>query len=303
MGHNHHEHTHDMPMEGHALNRVFLAGILLNLAFVVLESLAAWWSGSMALWSDAAHNLADIAGLIISLIAFKLATIAATRFFTYGYHKTTIFAGLINAIILLLMVVMLVRASIDRFYLMPAVKGDIVMFTAAVGILINGITAWLFYRSKQQDINVKSAFLHMFADALVSAAVLLSGFVTQRTGLLWIDPVTGLLVALVIFIGTIGLLRKSVRMTLDGVPHAIDFDSVKTTVKAVQGVSDVHHIHVWAISSTQTALTAHLVLLPNTNREDEAAIKAKVKHELQHIGIGHVTLETETIPCQEHGCC
>lgn len=302
--HSHHHH-HISPGLTERQRRVFVAGVLVNLAFVGIEALAAFWSGSLALWSDAAHNLSDVFGLLISLFAFWLTSKRPHRLFTYGYAKTTILAGLINSVLLLLMVFVIIRASLMRISHVPDIQSEWVVVTAAAGILVNGFTAWLFMRddAHRNDINFRAAFLHMAADALVSLGVVLSGLLVMYAGWTWLDPAMGMLIALVILYGTAKLLMESMRLTLDGIPHGINPEEVRTELFKVAGVQDVHHIHIWAIGSMRNAITMHVLLAPETDRSREQAIKEELRHRLEHLNIAHSTIETEFSKCAEEPCC
>jgi len=285
-------------------SNVFLAGVLVNLGFVGIEALAARWSGSLALWSDAAHNLSDVFGLLISLFAFRLSTGKQHRSYTYGYAKSTVLAGLLNSLLLLLMVVLLMRTAILRFNQTQEIQGQWVVITSAAGILVNGFTAWLFLRdgNHRHDINVRAAFLHMAADALVSLGVLISGLIVMYTGWTLPDPIMGILISLVILFGTYRLLSESVRLALDGIPLGIDPEAVRSEALKVAGVQDIHHLHIWAIGSMRNAITLHVLLDVEVNRSREQEIKAELRHRLQHLNIQHATIETEFTPCADEDC-
>lgn len=303
-----HDHAHHHPIQHNLTERqrrVFVAGVLVNLAFVGIEALAAFWSGSMALWSDAAHNLSDVFGLLISLFAFWLSTKRQHRLFTYGYAKTTILAGLINGLLLLFMVFLIIRASLTRINHIHDVQSEWVVLTAAAGILVNGFTAWLFMRDGEHrnDINFRAAFLHMAADALVSLGVVISGLLLMHGGWTWLDPIMGIMIALVILYGTIKVLTESIRLALDGIPHGINPEEVRTEMMKVSGVQDIHHLHIWAIGSMRNAITMHVLLAPELDRNQEQEIKQELRHRLEHLNIAHSTIETEFSKCAEETCC
>jgi cation diffusion facilitator family transporter len=259
MSHEHsHQHSHTINAE--SLNKAFIIGIVLNLAFVVIEFAAGFWFNSLALLSDAGHNLSDVVSLVLALLAFRLAKIKANEHYTYGYKKSTILVSLLNAVILLVAVGAIVIESIHKLSNPAVVPGGAIAWVAGVGVLINAFTAFLFMKDKEKDLNVKGAYLHMAADALVSVGVLVAGIVISRTGWYIIDPIIGLIVAVVILISTWDLLHDSLRLTLDGVPASIDSQKVVEAIRVLPGVDDVHHIHIWAISTTENALTAHIVL-------------------------------------------
>ena len=253
----------------------------------------------MGLLSDAGHNLSDVAGLLLAMLAFRLSQSPATSRYTYGYKKSTVLISLLNSLILLIAVGVIVAESIGRMLHPEAVTGDAIAWTAGVGVLVNGFTAWLFMRDKGRDLNVRGAFLHMAADALVSVGVLLSGVIISWTGWRLIDPIVGLAVAAVIVGSVWSLLRDSLRLSLDGVPEGIRLEEVERTIASVEGVRGVHHIHIWAISTTENALTAHVVLEPEAEARMEQ-VKHQVKERLHEAGIGHATLEFET--AGEHCC-
>lgn len=289
MSHEHsHQHSHTINAE--SLNKAFIISIVLNLAFVVIEFAAGFWFDSLALLSDAGHNLSDVVSLVLALLAFRLAKVKANERYTYGYKKSTILVSLLNAVILLVAVGAIVIESIHKLSNPAVVPGGAIAWVAGVGVLINAFTAFLFMKDKEKDLNVKGAYLHMAADALVSVGVLVAGIVISRTDWYIIDPIIGLIVAVVILISTWNLLHDSLRLTLDGVPTSIDSQKVVEAIRALPGVDDVHHIHIWAISTTENALTAHIVLKQPEGMQE---VKHLIRHRLEDFGIGHATLEFE----------
>lgn len=289
MTHHHHHHHPDPALT--SLNKAFVAGIVLNVAFVAVEFAVGIAYGSMGLLSDAGHNLSDVAGLLLAMLAFRLAQAPATARYTYGYKKSTVLISLLNSVILLIAVGVIVAESIGRMLHPAVVAGGAIAWTAGVGVLINGFTAWLFLKDKDRDLNVKGAYLHMAADALVSVGVLVSGLVISWTGWTIVDPIVGLVVAGIIVTSVWSLTRDSLRLSLDGVPSGLDPKRLEALMTGVEGVRAVHHIHVWAISTTENALTAHVVL-------GEIALLERVKPALKTLlageGIRHATLEFET---------
>ncbi len=285
-----HSHQHSHAINAESLNKAFIIGIVLNLAFVVIEFAAGFWFDSLALLSDAGHNLSDVVSLVLALLAFRLAKVKANERYTYGYKKSTILVSLLNAVILLVAVGAIVIESIHKLNNPAVVPGGAIAWVAGVGVLINAFTAFLFMKDKEKDLNVKGAYLHMAADALVSVGVLVAGIVISRTGWYIIDPIIGLIVAVVILISTWNLLHDSLRLTLDGVPTSIDSQKVVKAIRALPGVDDVHHIHIWAISTTENALTAHIVLKQPKGMQE---VKHLIRHRLEDFGIGHATLEFE----------
>ena len=285
-----HSHQHSHAINAESMNKAFIIGIVLNLAFVVIEFAAGFWFDSLALLSDAGHNLSDVVSLVLALLAFRLAKVKANERYTYGYKKSTILVSLLNAVILLVAVGAIVIESIHKLNNPAVVPGGAIAWVAGVGVLINAFTAFLFMKDKEKDLNVKGAYLHMAADALVSVGVLVAGIVISRTGWYIIDPIIGLIVAVVILISTWNLLHDSLRLTLDGVPTSIDSQKVVKAIRALPGVDDVHHIHIWAISTTENALTAHIVLKQPEGMQE---VKHLIRHRLEDFGIGHATLEFE----------
>ena len=285
-----HSHQHSHAINAESLNKAFIIGIVLNLAFVVIEFAAGFWFDSLALLSDAGHNLSDVVSLVLALLAFRLAKVKANERYTYGYKKSTILVSLLNAVILLVAVGAIVIESIHKLNNPAVVPGGAIAWVAGVGVLINAFTAFLFMKDKEKDLNVKGAYLHMAADALVSVGVLVAGIVISRTGWYIIDPIIVLIVAVVILISTWNLLHDSLRLTLDGVPTSIDSQKVVKAIRALPGVDDVHHIHIWAISTTENALTAHIVLKQPEGMQE---VKHLIRHRLEDFGIGHAPLEFE----------
>ncbi|HEY1604519.1 MAG TPA: cation diffusion facilitator family transporter [Allosphingosinicella sp.] len=240
--------------------RAFLIGIILNLGFVVAEAGFGLASNSMALLADAGHNLSDVLGLFLAWGAAALSKRAPTPRFTFGLRKTTVLAALFNALFLLLAVGAIAFEAILRLADPPPVAGTTIMAVAAAGVAVNGITAWLFARGRKGDINIRAAFQHMAADAAVSAGVIAAGLVIFLTGWLWVDPIVTLVIVGVIFAATWGLLRDSATMTLDAVPPDIELRYVEASLAALPGVAGVHDLHVWPMSTTEVALTCHLVV-------------------------------------------
>lgn len=302
--HAHHHHHHVVEAaESASLRGIYLVSITLNLAFVFVEAGIGLWKGSLGLLSDAGHNLSDVFSLVLALIAFRLASTHSTKRFTYGYRKGSILISLLNAVILLVAVGAILVESFHKLLNPQTLDGKAVAWTAGIGILINGLTAFLLMKHQKHDINTRGAFLHMAADTLVSVGVVISGIVIAMTGWTVIDPVIGICIALVILVSTWKLLAESVRMSMDAVPEDIDADAVKQKMESTAGVSSVHHLHIWPISTTETALTAHVVVQPAS--DPETAVR-EIKRELRGMGILHATLETETKdhPCAdgEDGC-
>ncbi|MDE6861605.1 MAG: cation diffusion facilitator family transporter [Alistipes sp.] len=292
----HHNHTHE-----HVGNvgRALITGIAINVVYAATEFCVGIWQGSMGLIADAGHNMSDVAGLLLALIAVKLSAKQASRQYTFGYRKASILISLINAVILLAAVVGIVWESIERFLHPSPVMGWSVAITAAIGVAVNFAAAWLLMRDKERDLNIRGAYLHMMLDALVSIGVVVSGITISLTGWNIIDPIIGLIVAAVIVYSSWHLLTESLRLAMDGVPSGIDMRRVEAALGSIDGVKDVHHIHVWAISTTQNALTAHLLVNDICRAEQ---ISARAKELLRSLGIDHSTLEIETSHHAECHC-
>lgn len=291
----HHHHHHAAPTQ--SMNGIFILSIILNGLFVLIEAGVGLWQNSLSLLSDAGHNLSDVFSLVLVLIAFRLAKVQRNERFTYGYRKSTILISLLNAVILLVAVGAIVIESIHKFSEPADVNGIAVSWTAGVGILINGATALLLLRGQKSDLNVRGAFLHMAADTLVSVGVVISGIIIYYTGWTVIDPIVSLVIAAVILISTWELLSDSLRLAVDGIPDGVELQEIEQLLVEEEHVKETHHIHVWALSTTETALTAHIVL-------DDLAywpeVSERLKHALNEHGISHATLEPETPECHCH---
>lgn len=289
--HTHHHHEHAITLTH--VNSAFVIGITLNFLFVIIEVVAGLYIHSLSLLSDAGHNLADVGALALSLLAFRLMKVKSTKQFTYGYRKTSILVALFNAMVLLLSIGAIVYEAAHRFLNPEPVQGTTIAIIAGIGIIINGSTALLFMRNKEKDMNVKSAYLHLMSDAIVSLGIVIGGIVILYTKWFWVDSALSIVIALVILFSTWRLLKDSLRLSLDGVPAGIKLDEIKAVALKEKGVKEFHHVHIWAISTTENALTAHLVLKAGTAVTEEQDIKKRLKHELLHKNIQHVTLETE----------
>lgn len=298
-----HGHSHGGKSGGHDhgaghshaptdFGRAFVIGIGLNFAFVVVEAVFGIASHSMALLADAGHNLSDVLGLLVAWGAATLSKRPPSERFTYGLRKSSVLAALFNALFLLVAIGAIAYEAVRRFSHPEPVEGGTVMAVAAVGVLINGITAWLFARGRKGDINIRGAFLHMAADAGVSAGVIVAGLIISRTGWLWIDPTVSLLIVAVIFAGTWGLLRDSVTMSLDAVPKGIEPDEVEASLAALPGVAKIHDLHIWPMSTTEIALTCHLVMPAGSSNDaflQDIAAMLRERHD-----IDHTTIQIET---------
>ena len=293
--HNHAGHHHHHIPEIKSLNTAFIVGIILNLAYVIIQVIIGLNINSLSLLSDAGHNFLDVAGLSLAMLAFKLSRSKSTEKYTYGYRKASILVSLFNAVILLISIGAIAFEAVMRFKYPQPVPGKTMALVAGIGIIINGVSAFMFFKDKDSDINVKSAFLHLLSDALVSLGLVVGGIIIYYTKLYWIDPVLSLIICFVIISSTWQLLKNSLKLSLDGVPENVDFNKIKEAVLNTSGVQDIHHLHIWAISTTNNALTAHIVLDNSVTSLQAKTIKDSLKHKLEHLNIQHATLETESL--------
>lgn len=303
MGVGHHHHGHDHAHGSHAhhghghhhapadFSRAFIIGITLNLVFVAVEAGYGFAANSMALLADAGHNLSDVLGLAVAWAGAALVKRSPSPRFTYGLKKSSILAALINALLLLVAVGGIGAEAIRRLIRPESSDDQTVMIVAAVGILVNGITAWLFARGVKDDINIRGAYLHMMADAAVSVGVVVAGALMLWTGADWIDPLTSLIVAVIILWGTWGLLVESTSMTLAGTPRGIDPDLVGKALEKLPGVTGTHHLHIWSLSTTETAMTVHLMVQDQVDRDLILRQANAYVHQL--FGIDHSTIQVE----------
>jgi cobalt-zinc-cadmium efflux system protein len=294
--HAHGNHHHDVPTN---FGRAFVIAIALNTAFVAVEMTYGFIANSTALMADAGHNLSDVMGLLLAWGATILARRAPSERFTYGLRSTSILAALANAMLLLVACGAIALEAIQRISAPPAVSGLTVTVVAAIGIVINGLSAWLFVKGSKGDLNIRGAYLHMAADAVVSLGVVIAGIAMLFTGWYWLDPVISLVIVAVILIGTWGLLRESVQLALSAVPAHIDVPTVETYLRECAGVTDIHDLHIWAMSTTESAMTVHLVMpegYPGDGFMDEIAHTLAERFSLQHC-----TLQVEQ-GTTDHSC-
>ncbi len=302
-GHEHHDHAH----HGHAhqgaaahahgpasYNRAFAIGIALNLTFVGVEAYCGWKIDSLALLADAGHNLSDVAGLLLAWAGVLAGRKRPDARHTYGWRRASIVAAFFNALLLLVAMGSLSWEAVGRFSNPTPAQGMTMMAVAGVGILVNGATAMLFMRGSEHDVNMRGAYLHMLADALVSLGVVVAGALTVGFAWPWIDPVTSLVIAAVIVVGTWKLFRQSLHLMFDGVPDHVDLNSVRATLLSLPGVAHVEDLHVWAMGTTQTALTAHLVV--PLDHDSDSFLRHAVKQLQEGHGIAHVTLQITRRP-------
>lgn len=290
--HDHSHHHHEIPAHDR-LNTAFYVGIGANLSFVVIEAAAGFYTNSLALLTDAGHNLSDVGSLGLSLLAFRLARVPASGRFSYGYRKFTVLATLFNALLLFVAVGGIGYEAVRRLTMPAEVPGLTVALVAGAGILVNTLSAWLFYRHREKDLNVKGAYLHLAADAAVSAGVVAAGLAMYFWGWRWLDPVISFAILAVILGSSWNILRESIFLSIDAVPDNIEIGKIQAAALAVKGIKDIHHIHVWAMSTTENALTAHLVLDEKYPAGQTASVKKEFRHALEHMNIRHATLETE----------
>jgi cobalt-zinc-cadmium efflux system protein len=293
-----HEHRHD---HGNAAprHRPFAIGVTLNLLFVAVEAAAGIWGGSLALLADASHNLGDVGSLLLAWGATLIASTRPTERRTYGLRRATILAALASTALLLIGLGAIAWEAIGRLREPAAVASSAIIAVAAVGVVINAMTALLFVRGSRHDLNLRGAFLHMAADAGVSLAVLLGGIAIAVTGSVWIDPALSLLVVVVVLASTWSLARESWNLAVDAVPRAIDPGRVRSYLMTQNGVADVHDLHIWGLSTTQCALTAHLVI-PDGGASDDFLHRLSGELE-RRFGIGHATIQIERGDA-EHPC-
>jgi len=290
-----HEHHHHSLPNSENINRAFYIGIALNALFTLIEFIVGYATNSLALLADASHNLSDVASLLIALIGMKLAQKAATYTYTYGYKKASILASLINSVLLIFIVVNIFIEAFGRLSAPPGVSGKAIIITAFIGVVINTISAFLFFKDQKKDINVRGAFLHLLVDALVSVGVVISGLIIYFTQWSIIDPIISFIIVAFILISTWNLLKESLKLTLDGVPKDIDFKKIEKLLAKNPNIQRVHHLHIWALSSSLNALTVHVSLKKDTNSEGFIQIKNAIKEQLRHENIQHATIELDDV--------
>lgn len=302
-GHEHqhdhgHEHGHDHRIGGHHhapadFGRAFAIGVGLNTAYVLAETFWGISAHSVALLADAGHNMGDVVGLLGAWLAAWLSKRAPGGQYTYGLRRSSILAALANAIILLVVTGGIAWEAIQRLISPEPAGGVVILVVAIAGVFVNGITAWLFMAGRKGDLNIKGAFLHMASDALLTLGVAVAGAIIMATGWLWLDPAVSLVISVAIVIGTWSLLRDAVKLSLDAVPRGIDQEEVSGYLRALPGVAEVHDLHIWAMSTTETALTAHLV---RPDASGDGALLSRITHDVRtRFGIGHATVQFETV--------
>lgn len=288
-GHTHgHGHHHPPPEQ---LNRAFIIGIGLNVAFVAVELVAGFLADSLALLADAGHNLSDVMSLLLAWGAIRLAKLDPTPRHTYGYRRGTILASLVSSVLLLVAMGAIAWEALLRFREPAPVEGAMMITVAGVGVLINGVTAWLFASGRHDDLNIRAAFMHMVADAAVSVGVVIGGIGVLAVGWLWLDPAISLVIVAVIVAGTWGVLTESLDLAFDAVPRNVDPGQVREYLQQLPGVSGIHDLHIWAMSTTETALTAHLVM--PAGPVDDGFLRNVAAELRRRFRIPHTTLQIE----------
>lgn len=285
-----HSHSHAHSHASVDYSRAFMIGVALNSAFVITEVVYGLSANSLALISDAGHNLSDVLGLVLAWAAIRLSRSRPTARRTYGLRRSSILAALANAALLLFVTGAITVEAVRRLWNPEPVVASTIMWVAAVGVLINGVTAAMFASGRKRDINIRGAFAHMASDALIALGVVLTGFAIRGTGWLWLDPVASIGIGLIIAVGTWSLLRESVNLAMDAVPENVDAGAVESMLASIDGVSAVHDLHIWAMSTTETCLTAHLVA-PAGLADTTLACARTELHE--HFGIVHSTIQVE----------
>lgn len=297
MSHNHSHHNH-VPASGD-YSAKFKFGIIINLLFVLIEFVFGIIYGSLALIADAGHNLSDVIGLVIAWVASYLVTKKPTKNFTYGYKKSSILAAQLNSLILLVAVGIIIWEAVNRLSSSAQVEGGVLIIVAGIGVIINGVTTFLFFGGKDSDLNIKGAYLHMLADTLISVGVVVSGVIILFTNASWIDPVISIVIATVISWSTWKLLQDATKLSLDAVPDSINITKVKKYFEELTQLCDYHDLHIWALSTTETALTVHIIKDSTISNDD---LLLQVNTDLNSLfGISHVTVQLEEMECK-NGC-
>lgn len=296
-GHSHgHGHAHGHHGHSHApasFGRAFAIGTTLNLVFVLVEAGYGFGAHSLSLVADAGHNLGDVLGLVLAWVASTLARRTPTKRRTYGLRRSSILAALANAILLLITVGGIGVEAVGRLLHPSAVHGQVMIWVAAAGIVINGVTAMMFISGHKEDLNLRAAFAHFLADALVSVGVVIAGIVILFTGWRWVDPAVSLVLAVVITVGTWHLLSQSINLAMDAVPESVDPHAVEQYLEGLDGVTEVHDLHIWGMSTTEVALTAHIVKPAAVGDDDDALLLGACKELHDRFGIEHTTIQIE----------
>lgn len=298
-----HDHSHShVPVSSQQIGKAFKIGIILNILFVAIECIAGYYTHSIALLSDAGHNAGDVTTLLLTFVAFRLAVVTKAKNYTYGYRKLSVFISLLNAFMLVAVAIGLGYQAFLRISEPTPIPGLQVALVAFAGMIINTFSALLFRNVSSHDINLKGAYLHLAADALVSLGVIISGLLVSYTHFYWLDPAISLIITGVILVSSIKLLKESIRLSLDGVPCGVSIAHIEQQILKVGGVKNMHHIHVWPISTNQYALTAHVAFHENSDLQSIQNTLGKIRHQLIHLHISHATLEPEFGYCTSKDC-
>ena len=292
MPHNHDHHEHHTHSNLN-YNRAFAIGITFNILFVIVEVLYGIFGNSLALIADAGHNITDVLGLLLAWGAYLISSKKPTSKRTYGFRRVTILASLLSSLLLLTALGGITWEAVGRVSSPQQVKGNIIIIVAGIGIVINFATALLFVSGKNHDLNIKGAYIHMLADAGVSLGVAIGGIAITLTGLLWLDPIISIIIVIVIFIGSWGLFKESINLSIDAVPENIDISGIKDYLQSIEDVSAIHDLHIWGLSTTETALTAHLIVNKNAFKNINMFLNKIERHLHDHFNIEHVTIQIE----------
>ncbi len=302
MSHSHANHGHDESLA--SINSAFLIAVCANIGFTIIEAVYALLAHSASLLADAGHNLSDVSGLLLAWGASYLAGRKASAMYSYGFRRTTILAAIINALVLVFASAIIAFESFDKFANPVPIHELPVMVVAGIGVLVNAGTALLFMKGSREDLNIKAAFLHLAYDALISVGVVITAVLIYFTGIQWLDPLMGLAIVAVILAGTWGVLRDSVNLILDAVPEHIDQAEVEAYLRSIDGVTDIHDVHIWGMSTRESGLTAHLIMPRNTLWESEGAYLELSEEMKRRFRIHHVTLQVERDnDCTNEDCC
>lgn len=298
--HDHHDHSH---LDFSNVNMSFIIAVSANLGFTIIEAVYGVITGSVSLLGDAGHNLSDVLGLLLAWGAAYLATRKTSDDYSYGYRRTTILAALINSLVLVLAAGFIAYESIEKFFAPTDIAAVPIMIVATIGIIVNAGTALLFMRGSKDDLNLRGAYLHLAYDALISVGVVLAAVCIYFTNWVWIDPLVGLLIVIVILMGTWGLLKDSVNLIIDAVPEGVNITAIRDFLRGIDGVTEVHDLHIWGMSTRENCLTAHLVMPENT-LWDSAESYGEIGRVLERqYNIHHVTLQVEKDPdCTNNDC-
>lgn len=288
-----HSQTHEINHTADNLKRSFFISIGLNLTYALVELISGFFYGSMSMISDAGHNFVDVFSLSLAFAGLLLAGVKPNKEYTFGFKKATVIAAVINSVFLLISVLLIVKESIYRIFNPMEINGLSMIIVAGFGIIINGATGWIFHKDQHRDLNVKTAFLHLMADALISLGVVISGLVITYTDWSIIDPVFSIVIAIVIFFMTIKILRDSLKMAIDGVPQGIDIDEISDQIQNLDSISGIHHVHVWSLGTSESSFTAHIQISDVIINSDFDKIKSDIREILLKVGISHSTLEFE----------